>query len=221
MRRDGSERTQLTSDPSDNFLREWSADGSELSVTAILPIGMRPDDERILDTPGFAGWDRRSSIGLISADGSGGIRTFKDTEWGTWQPWAWSPSGMEMLLYSDSVGLAVSQREEGGDWNDPVAIADVVCRWGDWSPDAQRILCSEDPQSRVWVLSRSGQVVREFESETVALVDRAQFSTDGSLVYAYVVTIDGVQGIWAFPMSGAEPYPVIVNDDEALSGDCE
>ena len=60
MRPDGSERTQLTSDPSDNFLRKWSPDGSEVSVRAVLqgiPSG-----------------------GIVAANGSGEIRTFRDVE---------------------------------------------------------------------------------------------------------------------------------------------
>ena len=65
MRRDGSGRTQLTSDPSDNFLVKWSADGTELSVSAII--------------------DGVDAGGIVSADGSSEVvRTFDGTEWGTW-----------------------------------------------------------------------------------------------------------------------------------------
>jgi Tol biopolymer transport system component len=209
MRRDGSERTAITSDPSDNYLRKWSPDGEELTVSALPTTPANP----------FGLYGQ----GFVYADGSGGIRTFKDTGWGVWRPHTWSPSGLDLLLgfpAPEGFQIWLARRDApDAEWSDPTFLIDG-CNWPDWSPDAQRIACSYDSK-RSWidsvgVYTRSGDLVRIFRSDALAFLQRPQFSPDGSRIYVYAITRDGAQGVWAFPIAGGEPSPVILNRDGPL-----
>ena len=66
------------------------------------------------------------------------------------------------------------------------------------------------------VYTRSGDLVRIFRSDALAFLQRPQFSPDGSRIYVYAITRDGAQGVWAFPIAGGEPSPVILNRDGPL-----
>ena len=202
MRLDGSERTQLTSDLSDNFLGKWSPDGSEVSVTA-----------RIGGIPG---------VGTVAANGSGDIRTFRDSEWGLWRDFSWSPSGLEALVADRDLAIWRSERENPGvPWSDPVRIIESTCEWPEWSPDGSTFVCSTEivEGATTTLCSRSGETqwtLRSDPSAGIPQLLRAQFSADGNTIYAYGVAPDGSQGIWAIPSSGGAPVLVIENDDDAL-----
>ncbi len=202
MRPDGSERTQLTSDPSDNFLRKWSSDGSEVSVTAVfegIPSG-----------------------GIVAANGSGEIRTFRDAEWGVWSGPIWSPSGLEVLVGGRDGDTWRAERESpGSSWSEPVRITESDCEWPEWSPDGSMFVCSTEvvASATTTLYARSGEprwTVRSDQTGAIPRMLRAQFSADGNSIYAYGVAPDGSQGIWAIPSSGGDPVLVMGNDDDAL-----
>jgi serine/threonine protein kinase/Tol biopolymer transport system component len=205
MRRDGSGRTQLTSDPSDNFLRKWSPDGTELSVTA-----------RIGSVNGG---------GIVSSEGSSdAVRSFRDSEWGMWSEPAWSHTGLEILMTNqDEPGLWLSSRATVGEpWSEPVQVGESLpCdEWAEWSPDSDMFLCSySSPRRGVLLATRAGETLWRYLADATAgkpWLARAQFSADGSIIYAYGVAPDGTQGIWAMPVTGGDPELVIVNDDPSL-----
>jgi Tol biopolymer transport system component len=206
MRRDGSGRTQLTSDPSDNFLRKWSPDGTELSVSA-----------------GVAGVE---GGGIVSSDGSSeAVEPFADSEWGTWQDPTWSPTGLEILVWKqDEQSVWMSSRDNAAaPWSEPVRVGPAVaCDWWyEWSPDSEMILCSSSGGvgQGVSLFTRAGESVWRYVPDASAgapWLARAQFSVDGSTIYAYGVGPDGTQGIWSMPTTGGIPELVIVNDDESL-----
>jgi hypothetical protein len=81
------------------------------------------------------------------------------------------------------------------------------------------ILCSDSDGSSIESFDRNGQTAWGYfptpENEDPNLA-RAQFSADGSKVYAYGVAPDGTQGVWAIPTTGGGPELVVLNDDEAL-----
>jgi len=71
----------------------------------------------------------------------------------------------------------------------------------------------------VLLVTRTGETLWRYLSDESAgepWLARAQFSVDGSTIYAYGVAPDGTQGIWAMPVTGGTPELVIVNDDESL-----
>jgi len=205
MRPDGSGRTQLTSDLSDNFLGKWSRDGSELSVTAII--------------------GSVNGAGIVSSDGSSdAVRSFRDSEWGTWGRVVWSPTGLEILVgKARQRGVWRSSRDNvGAPWSEPVPVgASLRCGLAEWSPDSEMIVCSSYSGGAMGVAlyTRAGETLWHYLPDVSAgepWLARAQFSVDGSTIYSYGVAPDGTQGIWAMPTTGGKPELVIVNDDASL-----
>ena len=205
MRLDGSERTQLTSDPGDDFLESegWSPDMTEIA---------------------FVG-GRNGVVGarLVSADGTQDVGLLAEDDWGIWKKSAWSPTGLELSLSSVKSGrreIWITSRDRvGGEWGEPAQLTDSGCGFYggvDWSPDGSKIVCGWN--SGIKLFSRNGELLWHLEPDFDAGVPRMEqprFSADGSTLYVHGLDAEGSQGIWAIPTEGGAPRLVIENDDES------
>ncbi|MCH8938998.1 MAG: PD40 domain-containing protein, partial [Gemmatimonadetes bacterium] len=203
MRLDGSERSQLTSDPGDDFLiGGWSPDMTEIAFDGV-----------------------RDGVGgarVVSADGTQDVGLLADEAWGTWSVPFWSPTGLELGLFSVKSGrggIWITSRDRvGGEWSEPVQLTDSGCLFGDWSPDGSKIVCGWNVDFGIKLFSRSGELLWHLEPDFDAGVPamfRPRFSADGSTLYVYGSDAEGSQGIWAIPTEGGAPRLVIENDDES------
>ena len=203
MRLDGSERSQLTSDPGDDFLiGGWSPDMTEIAFDGV-----------------------RDGVGgarVVSADGTQDVGLLADEAWGTWSVAFWSPTGLELGLFSVESGrggIWITSRDRvGGEWSEPVQLTDSGCLFGDWSPDGSKIVCGWNVGFGIKLFSRSGELLWHLEPDFDAGVPamfRPRFSADGSTLYVYGSDAEGSQGIWAIPTEGGAPRLVIENDDES------
>ena len=196
MKSDGTGRRQLTSGPEDDYVRFWSPDQSQLSV--------------------HRHYQGVYTLVVESIDGSGTVDSFPDYAWNG----VWSPDGLTIGMNGQDragtwPGLHLARRSAvGEDWGEPTFFAED-CSQSDRSPDGSGIVC--------WVrdmrlFAEDGELVREWPANPIIENGWAipVFSPDGSLIYQVLVDQAGRQSIWATPVSGADPFPVVVNDDESL-----
>jgi Tol biopolymer transport system component len=193
MRKDGSDRVQLTSDPVDEAVSDWSPDGSEIAFFTA------PSDT----TPFF--------IGVVSSDGVRRTILFEDVAVAMW-----SPDGLGLAFFkaTDQTPWIASRTGAGGPWGEPVALADVPCRWPDWSADGTTLVCRSEHGMASY--SRSGELIWQWTADGFASFAQPRFSDDGSTIYFAAQDLSGAGGIWSISAAGNALRQVITVDEGSL-----
>lgn len=179
----------------------WSPDGTEIAFFA-SERDSSPAVQRIMVMSAAAG----DPVALTNAAGLSN------------DP-AWSPDGLHIAFQSfhgaRSEAWIVSRDSVGGAWHDAVQLTHTGCFVRDWAPDGSGVLCDYYGPPSLFLVSPRGRVLwrRDLASFGLAYAQFARFSRDGRTVYLESRGRDGVRGIWAVPVAGGPPRPVILEDD--------
>ncbi|HXY19490.1 MAG TPA: BTAD domain-containing putative transcriptional regulator [Gemmatimonadales bacterium] len=136
---------------------------------------------------------------------------------------AWSPDGLHIAFQAfrgaRSEAWIVSRDSVGGAWHGAVQVTHTGCFVRDWAPDGSGVLCDYLDPPMLTLVSPEGRVLwrRDVAPFGLTYAQFARFSRDGRTVYLESSHRDGRHGIWAVPVAGGPPRPVILADDPGHS----
>jgi dipeptidyl aminopeptidase/acylaminoacyl peptidase len=188
---DGSNRTQLTTNPAGDWLPTWSPVGNK-----IVFVTNR---------------DLNNEIYVMNADGSNATRLTTNTVADTTP--AVSPDGTKIAFSSDlRVGciapncLDIFVMNADGTGLTPLSVTAASDISPSWSPDGTRITFESDrdhPMGEIYSMNADGSNVTRLTNNTSA--DRSpEWSPDGTRI-AFASDRDGDWDIWVMEANGANP----------------
>jgi Tol biopolymer transport system component len=199
MRLPDGEPEQVTTDPADEFIPNWSPDATMLA---------------------FHGWQRGNrDIFVIGADGRDRqqVTSLPGHEW---YP-NWSPDGSRILFIdSNTRGVSVVEREGGG-WGAPKALYTdgltypFVDRQGRWFLRVPLRALGE--KGDVHLAPITGGPMRTLVQSplagTTATLGFARWSPDGRTVYFSAFDEEERSSFWSIPAEGGTPTLIVRFDD--------
>jgi Tol biopolymer transport system component len=198
----GGAAIPLTNSPGDEFSPNWSPDGTEITFFGEAAAGVY-------------------TVMVVSADGGTPIQISSGAPLNATP--RWSPSGLEIAFWAQQGHQRdtwiVARDSVGGSWGEPTQLTDFGCRFTDWAPDGNGVLCSE-PDSTLALVSGEGEVLWRYDPSTDGLLGCLfpSFSPDGSTIYAPGRSTEGTDGIWALSPEGGEPRLVVAFDAAEMVG---
>lgn len=198
----GGEPEQVTRDPANEFVNDWSPDGQEILYHTIRPA-------------------TRRDLMIVSADGTRTeivAATHVEEQQGSW-----SPDGNSIVFTSGPTPGAqfdvfvVSRVRKGDPWGAPRRLTKDRGADPRWSPDGKSVAYSR--QGEIRIISPDGASERVLvRADSLDGVSRAQFavwSPDGQTVYAKAHDDDRRASIWSVPAAGGTPRLLVRFDDPA------
>ena len=193
---EGGEPRQLTTDPGDDFIPDFSPDGREIAF-----FSMRHGNRDLF---------------LIGADGNNELRLTDDPR--EEQHPSFSPDGLRIAYYvtGNPNQVWVMNRESvGAKWSSPQQLTQGGGVHPRWSLDGRRILYAL--ANVIGVVTLDGEETRLLDGAVAGFVAVAKpdWSRDGRVIYFSATRSDGSQGLYSMPAAGGEPRLLIRYDDPA------
>jgi serine/threonine-protein kinase len=196
VRVDGGAPVQLTTDPSGDYVQDWSFDDREIAFHSFRT--------------------GRRQVFVMAADGSGvqQVTTFPTDAMNP----EFSPDAMSIAFEVDVGGLdqiyVTSRTRRGGPWGAPRRLTTHGGSDPQWSPDGRYIAYIQDG---VWVMSPSGGedrlLVRGRTGDVGIMPLMPYWSADSRTIYYKGYDEQERSSIWAVPLAGGTPRPLIRFDD--------
>ncbi len=184
---------QLTTDPADDFLPQWSPDGMHLA---------------------FHSWrSGNRDVYTITAEGRDAEPVAAGPAHEFYPDWSIAD---RILFFTDMPGrseLSVVRRD-GGRWSAPARLS-ATGGLARWSPDGRRAAVVNRNSSTVSVVSADGgetRVLTAFNA-TGELPSFPAWSADGQTVYVFSASATDRSSIWALPADGGAARLVVRFDD--------
>ena len=223
MNADGSNVTQLTSNPFDEYLPLFSPDGSRIVfarcgfICQVVVINADGSGERVVIDDGFPGaWSpdgNRIALGgaagtgiegiwVVNVDGSGLVRVL-DPDFIT----DWSPDGRQLMIVSNRDGdyeLYATPLDGSPVTKLTDNTADDNAGTG-WSPDGSRVAFDSDldgPDRDIFVMNADGSGVTDLTHDDVVNEGGAVWSPDGTQL-AFDSDRDGARQIFTMNADGS------------------
>jgi TolB protein len=191
--RSGKNLKQLTNNPADDFLPNFSPDGKWLAFYS------------------FRNGNR--DLYTMSIDGTFKRQITNDPAQERYPHW--SPDSKSLAFHSDKSGrneIYIISRKESGDWNEPRQLTRNGGVHPEWSPDGEWIAYFQD--GSVMLISPEGNISKTL----VALKPPMNalfgaFSRDGHVLFFKTNDRDFQNAIWSVPISGGTPELLVQFDD--------
>ena len=216
MNPDGSDVSQLTNNPADEYLPLWSPDGTRITfgrcmgTCDVVVINADGSGETVVTNDGFPGaWSpdgnriafgRSDGIFVVNVDGSGLVRV-ADPQFVT----GWSPDGRQLLLGNDGDGdFEIFALNLDGSGVTQLTNNSANDGSGRWSPDGTRIAFSSNrdgPDLDIFVMRANGDSVKQLTQNGVG-DDSPGWSPDGTRI-AFNSDRDGDEEIYAMNADGS------------------
>jgi serine/threonine-protein kinase len=195
----GSEPEQVTRDPGNEFVNDWSPDGQEILFHAIRPLTGR--DLLTVTADGT-----RTSVVAATAD---------EEQHGTWNADGNSIAFARGSGLADAYHLFVTTRPHyGSPWGPPRQLTRDTAVDIKWSPDGRKIAFTR--RGEVWVISADGQEEHALVRRSTTgqpLPQYAIWSTDSRTVYFKAADDERRATIWAIGAGGGTPRLLVRFDD--------